>query len=205
MAMRETDFQQEYTDPLTDDRDDDTLYAAFLAGDRQAFDTLMLKDSDELTIFLKGFLYSWHDAEDMMVEAFAKILVYKPRIGAGNFKAYLYKTARHLIARFYGKEKRRKTFSLEEYGEELGEEPGYDARIEENLLKDENKRLLHKCLERLDPAMREALWLFYFDEMTYEQVAQVMNVSRKKVDNLLSRGRKCLKEELGKEGITDAC
>ena len=52
--------------------------------------------------------------------------------------------------------------------------------------------------------MREALWLFYFDEMSYKDTATVMNVSLKKIDNLLTRGRKRLKEELEKEGITDA-
>ena len=42
--------------------------------------------------------------------------------------------------------------------------------------------------------MREALWLYYFDELSYKETASVMNVSNKKIDNLLTRGRKCLKE-----------
>ena len=211
--MIATDILTDLKNPESDDDNcrqisetgsDDELYAAYLAGDKSAFDSLMLKNSDALTMFLRGFLYNWHDAEDMMIEAFARILVNKPKIGEGNFKAYLYRTARHLISRFYGKEKRRKTFSLEEHRTEYDLEPEYDAKLEENILKDERKRLIHKCLENIDPEMREALWLFYFEEMTYEQAAQVMGISHKKVDNLISRGRKYLKEELEKEGITDA-
>jgi len=192
-------------DVLDNKRDeDDILYAAFLAGDTEAFDRLILKNSDTLTSFLKGFLYSWQDAEDLMVEAFARLLAGKPRIREGNFKAYLYKTARHLIARFYSKDRRRKVFSLDD--EESGEsiDPGFDAQLYENLWQDEKKRVLRACLEKIPSEMREALWLVYFDEMSYEQAASVMNVGRKKIDNLLSRGKKYLKEELEKEGITSA-
>ena len=192
-------------DVLDNKRDeDDILYAAFLAGDTEAFDKLILKNSDALTSFLKGFLYSWQDAEDLMVEAFARLLAGRPRIREGNIKAYLYRMARHLIARFYSKDRRRKVFSLddEESGEDL--DPGFDAQLYENLWQDEKKRVLRACLEKIPSEMREALWLVYFDEMSYEQAASVMNVGRKKIDNLLSRGKKYLKEELEKEGITSA-
>jgi len=40
--------------------------------------------------------------------------------------------------------------------------------------------------------------------MSYKDIASIMNVSFKKIDNLLRRGRKRLKEELEKEGINDA-
>ena len=69
---------------------------------------------------------------------------------------------------------------------------------------DEKKRIVRKCLERIGDDMREALWLFYFEEMSYKDIASIMNVSFKKIDNLLTRGRKRLKEELEKEGINDA-
>ena len=50
---------------------DSTLYAEFLTGDNAAYDRLMLRYGDALTMYLKGFLYSWEDAEDLMIEAFA--------------------------------------------------------------------------------------------------------------------------------------
>ncbi|MBR6293188.1 MAG: RNA polymerase sigma factor [Lachnospiraceae bacterium] len=192
------------------DINDDSLYGLFLKGDNSAYDKLMIKYGDALTTYLKGFLYSWEDAEDLMIEAFARIMVKKPRIEAGNFKAYLYRTAHNLVAHFYKKDKRRKVFSLEDFenlktenGKDLAE-PKYDAALYEKIWDDERKRIIKKCLERLGEEMREALWLFYFDELSYKETASVMNVSNKKIDNLLTRGRKCLKEELEKEGITDA-
>ena len=189
---------------------DDTLYGAFLKGDNSAYDKLMIKHGDSLTSYLKGFLYSFEDAEDLMIEAFARIMVKKPKIEAGNFKAYLYRTAHNLVAHFYKKDKRRKIFSLEDFESTIDEsgngfaEPAYDAALYEKVWDDEKNHIIRKCLERLGEEMQEALWLFYFDELSYKETASVMNVSYKKIDNLLTRGRKCLKEELEKEGITDA-
>ena len=192
------------------EKNDSTLYGEFLKGDNSAYDSLMLRYGDALTMYLKGFLYSWEDAEDLMIEAFARIMVKKPRIEEGSFKAYLYTTAHNLVARFYRRDKRKKVFSLEgfeEYSGETGTDPedrADDSNPYESVWSDEKKRLVRKCLERIGDEMREALWLFYFDEMSYKDTASVMNVSLKKIDNLLTRGRKRLKEELEKEGITDA-
>ena len=189
---------------------DDSLYGAFLKGDNSAYDKLMIKYGDALTSYLKGFLYSWEDAEDLMIEAFARIMVKKPKIGEGNFKAYLYRTAHNLVVHFYKRNKRKKTFSLEDLSniaadtENEAGEPSYDAGLYEKVFNDERKHIIKKCLERIGEEMREALWLYYFDELSYKETASVMNVSNKKIDNLLTRGRKCLKEELEKEGITDA-
>ena len=189
---------------------DDSLYGAFLKGDNSAYDKLMLKYGDSLTAYLKGFLYSWEDAEDLMIEAFARVMVKKPKIEPGNFKAYLYKTAHNLVSRFYKKSKRRKDFSIDEINGQANDsgnevaEPSYEAELYERVWGEEKDRIVLKCLERIGEDMREALWLFYFDELTYREAASVMNVSYKKIDNLLARGKICLKKELEKEGITDA-
>ena len=63
------------------------------------------------------------------------------------------------------------------------------------------KEALMLCLGRIDPAMSEALWLVYIERMSYSQAAEVMKVNTKKVDHLLTNGKKRMREELGKEGI----
>ena len=143
---------------------DHELYLAFLEGDNTSFDELMIRYGDSLTYYLAGKLGNLEEAEDMMIEAFARIMVKKPGIREGNFKAYLF-----------------------------------------NILhRAERKRVLHLCMERIDPMMREALWLIYFEDLSYDDTAKIMKVNRKKIDNLLTRGRKQLKEELEKEGYKHA-
>ena len=179
---------------------DDELYNRFLTGDVSSYDDLMIRYGDSLTVYLCGYLHNWHDAEDLMIEAFARILVKKPHIRSGNFKAYLFKTARNLATDFHALRKRVDVFSLEELETEL---PGGNMP-EEMLQEAETKRILQICMERIDPMIQEALWLVYRENLSYAETAAVMRISSKKVDYLLGKGKKLMREELKKEGISGA-
>jgi RNA polymerase sigma-70 factor (ECF subfamily) len=71
------------------------------------------------------------------------------------------------------------------------------------LVRDEEAKILRKCLERIEPELREAMWLVYMEQMTYAQAAKVMGVKEKRVDRLLTRGKQQMRKELEKEGITN--
>ena len=179
---------------------DDELYLAFLKGDTTSYDKLMLRYGDNLTCYLKGFLSSMEDAEDIMIEAFAWIMAKKPKIREGNFKAYLFRIGHNMVFHYYKKAKRMEVFSLNDIDEELPD----GEHFEDKILDDERKRALHRSMARLDPELREAIWLIYFEKMKYDNAAGIMGISKKKLDNLLTKAKKLLKTELKKEGIEDA-
>ena len=133
-----------------------------------------------------------------MIEAFARIMVKRPRIRDGSFKAYLYKTGRNLAYRHYTKSHKATEFSFEEYGFDIegGEQP------EKLLISKERRKVLHLCLERIDPQLREALWLVYFEDMSYKEADAVMGKTVHAAQALTGRARAALKKELEKEGIT---
>ena len=178
---------------------DDELYRRFLSGETAAYDQLLIRYGDRLIFFLNGYLHNLEDSEDLMIEAFARIMAKKPSIGEGNFKAYLYKTARNLASRFHSVFSRLKEFSLEDMTSELPDA----VSLKNRLLDDERKRTLHLCLNRVDRDVREALWLIYFEDMSYAEAAAVMGVNTKKIDHLLTKGKNQLSIELKKEGFTN--
>ncbi|MBO4695982.1 MAG: sigma-70 family RNA polymerase sigma factor [Lachnospiraceae bacterium] len=180
-------------------RTDSELYNSFLSGENAAYDELMIRHGDALTAFLNGYVHNPEDAEDLMIEAFARIMIKKPQIGEDKFKAYLYKTGRNLVTRFHFRRTRLEVFSIEE----LEAEPA-DGSGPAELFSDKNrKETLHRCMDRLDPQVREALWLVYFENMSYAEAAEVMRINTKRVDHLLQRGKQNLRTELEKEGITE--
>jgi len=197
----------EKTDNLTDDE----LYSRFLSGDTDSFDKLLIRYGDSLTRYLYGYLKSPEDAEDMMIEAFARVMAKAPHISEGAFKSYLFKTGRNLAIRFHERMLHLKTFSMDGMEEEAldsliaqnTEEGTDDSPEEKELGKEETKKVLIKCLDRIDPELREALWLIYAEEMSYAQAAEVMGVNTKRVDHLLTRGKQAMRKELNKEGIND--
>ena len=58
--------------------DDEKLYQQYLAGDETAADELVARYGDTLTLYIHGFLGDLHEAEDLMIEAFA-LMFAKPR------------------------------------------------------------------------------------------------------------------------------
>ena len=177
---------------------DDELYRQYLSGDKAAGDALMLRGSDALTAYLAAFLHNEQDAEDLMLDCFTVILVDKPKIAFGNFRAYLFRVARNKANRLWKHRFSRQEFSLDETL------PSADASPEDTVWAGERSAILQRCLNRIAPQYREALWLIYVMELSYAQAAEVLNCGVKKIDNLLANGKKRLRQELEKEGITHA-
>ena len=182
---------------------DEALYNRYLKGDVSAMDTLISRHSHDLRLYLAALLRQDQDAEDMLVEAFARIMAKRPEIGEGRFRAYLFQTARNLSLRLISRRKRQVSFFPTE---DLPAEgmPGETMTPELTLNRQEEYRTLYRSLDRLEPSVREALWLIYVENMSYAETAAVLDVSLKKVDNLLMKGKRLLRKELEKEGITHA-
>ena len=194
------------------EKNDDTLYQHFLLFFTASYDELMIRYGDRLTFYLHGYLHDINDAEDLMIEAFARIMAKRPNIGEGAFKAYLFKTARNLALRHQDKKQRMQVFSIDGLDSEIADKvlaagTGQIERyspVEEDIGHEERKQILHLCLDRIEPELKEALWLIYFEEMSYAEAAAVMKVNRKKIDHLLQRGKKNMRIELLKEGMVSA-
>ena len=69
---------------------------------------------------------------------------------------------------------------------------------------DERNRILHFCMEKLNPNYREAIYLTYFEGMSYLQAADIMGKSEKQITNMVYRGKQSLRELLKQEGIINA-
>ena len=78
---------------------DEELFAQLVAGDRECLRPLMERHGDALTLYVNGYIHDIDAAEDLMIEAFARMLAKRPRLREGGFKSYLYKTARNLALR----------------------------------------------------------------------------------------------------------
>ena len=178
----------------------EALYAAYLGGDKDALRVLMERYGNALTLYINGYIHDIHEAEDFMIEAFSRMVAAKPRLVENGFKAYLYKTARNLALRHAEKRRHHCCFSLEA----LEDEPESGLLVEAVVQTAEQDRILRQCMSQLNPDYREALYLLYFENMSYAQAAQVMGKSTKQIDHLLERGKKTLRPLLEQEGITNA-
>ena len=179
------------------DVNDITLYQRFLSGDDSGLQRLMERYGNSLTLYIDGYLHDIHEAEDLMIEAFAYFVAKRPRLRDDGFRAYLYKSARHLALRCLQKKRRKQLFSFD-----LEQEPESDVLLETLVQTDERNRILWRCMDELAPAYREALYLVYFEGMRHAEAAAVMRKTEKQIADLVYRGRASLRKTLEREGIT---
>lgn len=180
------------------DVNDITLYQRFLSGDDSGLQRLMERYGNSLTLYIDGYLHDIHEAEDLMIEAFAYFVAKRPRLRDDGFRAYLYKSARHLALRCLQKKRRKQLFSFDD----LEQEPESDVLLETLVQTDERNRILWRCMDELAPAYREALYLVYFEGMRHAEAAAVMRKNEKQIADLVYRGRASLRKTLEREGIT---
>ena len=180
------------------DVNDITLYQRFLSGDDSGLQRLMERYGNSLMLYIDGYLHDIHEAEDLMIEAFAYFVAKRPRLRDAGFRAYLYKSARHLALRCLQKKRRKQLFSFDD----LEQEPESDVLLETLVQTDERNRILWRCMDELAPAYREALYLVYFEGMRHAEAAAVMRKTEKQIADLVYRGRASLRKTLEREGIT---
>ena len=176
---------------------DEIAYRRYLDGEQKAADLLVERYGDALTLYLNGYLRDIHEAEDLMIEAFAQIFAKeRPISGAGAFKAYLYKTARNLALRH-----RKKHWFGCLHLDELNFEPQSDVLADTEFDRIEQRRQLYTALRKLKAEYREALYLVYLEELSYRNAAAVMGKSEAQITNLVHRGKQSLKLILEQEGF----
>ena len=168
--------------------------------DDRDLEALLTVYRDGLYLFLLSYVKNEEDAEELMMDTFAKLAVDKPDFEIrknGSFKSWLYAIARN-NALMHIRRHKMEAVPLEE-------ETISDADTPESaLLKDEQNKTLYKALSSLKPDYRRALMLLYIEGLTYEEIAKAMGLRIRQVYNLIERGKKSLKKTLEGMGIDDA-
>ena len=172
-------------------------YRRFLDGDESAFDEIMKELFPGLVFFINRYLHDVSAAEDIAIDAFSDLVVYRHRYNFRvSLKTYLYMIGRSRALDYL---KHRRVIGITELSEAQNMPDG-EKTPEEFVLEDERRRRVNAAVAALPEEMRAAVHLIYFEEMTYEDAARVMKKTRKQVDNLLYRAKKELRRILGKEG-----
>ena len=176
---------------------DETLYQRYLDGEEAAADLLVRSHSDALMLYINGYLHDIHESEDLMIESFARLFARpRPIREEGCFRAYLYKIGRNLALRHLGR-RRISWIHFDDLPFELSD----NALAETPFFENERRHQLYDALAKLKPEYREALYLVYFEDMSYHMAAQVMNKNERQITNLIYRGKQSLKAILEKEGF----
>ena len=171
-------------------------YRRYINGDEKAFDELMDFYHDGLILFINKIVGNYAVAEELAADCFVELLIHKKRfLGNSDFRTYLYSIGRHKAIDYVRKDAKKKTVTPEEIPEIVN-----DEQIEEAFIEDEAKRILHKAISKLSEDYRAALYLIFFEELSYDAAAKVLGKSKKQIDNLVYRAKGALRKILTEGG-----
>ncbi len=175
-------------------------YRRYLNGDDRAFDELMDAYHDGLILFINKLVGNYSVAEELAADSFVELLVHKKRfMGNSDFRTYLYSIGRHKAIDYIRKDSKKRIVDPEEIFEFADAE-----RVEDSFIEDETKRALHRAIAQLGKDYQAAVYLIFFEELSYEQAAHVLGKSKKQIDNLIYRAKGALKKILTEGGNGNA-
>ncbi len=190
---------------------DEDLMLECSKGDMSAFELLVRRYQDALVNYINFTINDYHRAEDLAQETFLRVFKsasrYKPK---STFKSWLYTIATNLSRNELRNRARRKTYYLEDLVDE--DEDVYqsefliDTRLQPDILyeKKERQQLIKRTLNQLPENQRLALTLVTYQELSYEEISEILNCSIGAVKSLIHRARQNLKKLLIKTGIGDS-
>ena len=147
-----------------------------------------------LVFFIDRYVNDVHIAEDIAIDAFTDLVVNRRRYNFKfSLKTYLYMLGRSRAIDYL---RRRRRIAHDSLDTVLRTADG-GVCPDDVLLDKDSRRAVVEAVDGLPQSMREAVYLVYFDEMTYEEAARVMKKTKKQVDNLLYRAKGMLREVLG--------
>jgi RNA polymerase sigma-70 factor (ECF subfamily) len=172
-------------------------------GNQNAFRLLVEMHQQKVVNTCFGIVHSRADAEDLAQDVFLEVFR-----TAGNFRGeakistWIYRIATNRSLNFVRNKNRKGFFqSIEEAftgGRNRNNEisdSGND-QPDGNITDRQRSTLLHQAIDKLPEKQRVAFTLNKYEELTYQQIAEIMNISLASVESLIHRAKKNLQDQL---------
>lgn len=114
-----------------------------------------------------------------------------------TLKSYIYAIARNVSRDKRRKLKREDIYSIEELSLELPADFSTEKKVEQK----EMEAILHTCLENMKEPDKSVFLYRYFYGFRIADIAGILELSEKKVENILYHGKKKLCRDLQERGI----
>ncbi|MGY6741941.1 MAG: RNA polymerase sigma factor [Cecembia sp.] len=180
--------------------DFDLIDKAVLEKDQQAFATLMKRYKKAVYFMILKMIRDADDAEDLTMEAFAKAFKNLHKFKKDyTFSTWLFRIATNNTIDFIRK-KKLKTMSLNTtMSDDSGNAVNIDVEDDDNnpqdeFIKSQRIEMVRVFVDKLPAKYRKLVQLRYFDELSYEEIAQELEKPLGTVKAQLHRSRELLYE-----------
>ncbi len=163
------------------------LLTALKSGDENAFESIFLSNKEKVLAYFYKKTNSLADAEDLLQNTFLKLWKYRHTLNeAFLLDQHLFHIARTVYIDFVRSKNTRRGLSLiKDYG------AGSLTREESP---DLDRRHLEEILTKMPALRRQVFILHKLEGYSYKEIADLLSINVKKVDNHLSRALKQIRK-----------
>jgi RNA polymerase sigma-70 factor (ECF subfamily) len=180
----------------TEEREDKLIVRA-KKGDIYSFERLVERDQKKIYYLALRMTRSHEAADDLAQESFIKAFYSLKSFKEGySFYSWVYKICMNLTINYLKRQKFTVSESQLPQGLlELVEDTG-KADASEELVRDELTRKIEKEIDHLPPEFRAVFILKTYEELSYEEIANALKISKGTVMSRLFRARERLQKSL---------
>ena len=138
------------------------------------------------------------DAKDVAIEVLTKVITSPSSERIASVQAYLYRITKNLSLTWLDRLSRRDGHEIN-YAAQIISLQSVESSAEVSLLHEEDSfklGRLYKALDELKPDQRQCLTLFFFENCSYQEVAQIMEIGINQVKSYIQNGKIRLKNLL---------
>lgn len=166
--------------------------------DRRAFVEVCRQKSRVILYLCKGYMASQQDAEDAAQEVFLQMQLHIAELREPEaFNAWLNRLVFYTCNNMRRTMKHR-TLPLDDFAEDFLADT-LESFPQVMLEEDDKKRFLTQIIEDLPEKYRMCVYLHYYEDLSYAEIAGVLDTTPDAVNGYLRRARKLLKSEIEEE------
>lgn len=169
---------------------DINLINAIIDGDKNLFELITNEYFDIILYHIKCIVKNDEVAQDLTNDVFVKVYknlnLYKP---THKFSTWVYKIATNTAIDYLRKDKLYHDFQRQT---EAHEQVADESNPELEMQRKQNYATLNDAIDKLKPSYRTIIKMRYYDELSYEDIAQKLNVPIGTIKASLHRAKSIL-------------
>lgn len=189
------------------DMTDEELALSYVDGNNRAFDLLLSRNQSKLFSYILFVVHDRETAEDLFQETFVKAIV-RLQDGSytvsGKFGAWMMRIAHNVVMDWYRDMSSRHIVEVTKDNDlsNMGGDDVLEGNIEGRYVNTQVMADVRRLIDTLTPIQREIVFMRYFQELSFKEIAELTNVS---INTALGRMRYAIinmRRTARKHGIT---
>lgn len=161
---------------------DEELALSYVNGNNRAFDELLLRNQSKIFSYILFVVRDRDTADDVFQETFVKVVVKLQQgkyVPSGKFSAWVLRIAHNVIMDLYRGQKSQKIIDAVD-DNDLSNIAGNDliiGNVESQFVNTQVMSDVRKMMNLLPTTQREVVYMRYFQQMSFKEIADTTNVS----------------------------